>query len=80
MITKKLIFISIMSVLLSSCITQNTVPVNTAYSFEKRYDRSDKIIVNGEEITVPKGKSIWILTSDTLNNLLIYAGGERIEQ
>ncbi len=76
---KKLIFIVLISILMSSCITQDTVQVNTAYSFEKRYDRSDKIMVNGEEIVVPKGKSIWILTSDTLNNLLIYAGGERVE-
>ena len=76
---KMVLTICLTAVMFVGCVGPKTVPINTAYSFEKRYDKSDKIIVNGEEIVVPKGRSIWILTSDTLNNLLIYAGGEKIE-
>lgn len=64
--------------LMSGCISEK-VQINTAYPFEKRYSSRDKIIVNGEPVIVPNGKSVWILSSDTLKNLLIYAGGDRIE-
>jgi len=65
-----LIFFSI-GFIFSGCIS--FTKVTTAYPFEKRYDYKTIIIVNGEKINIPKKKSVWILSEDTLYNLLSLA-------
>ncbi len=68
-------------VLLQGCIsTHEVVNITSAFPFEKRYTSKDSIIVNGEKIEFPKNKSVWILSNDTLNNLLIYSNGEEVRK
>ena len=62
---------------LAGCRTKH-VTINTALPFEKRYTPADTILVNGTRLEIPKGKTVWILTSDTLNNLLIYSDGSTL--
>ena len=75
------IFLILTISLVQGCITRHEiVNVTSAYPFERRYDKSDKIVVNGERIEIPKNKSVWILSNDTLNNLLIYSNGKEVKQ
>lgn len=78
---KTIIFLILSMALLQGCITRHEiVNITTAYPFEKRYTKADRIMVNGEKIEIPKGKSVWILSNDTLNNLLIYSNGEEVKK
>ena len=69
------------AILLQGCIsTHEVVSITTAFPFEKRYTSKDTIIVNGEKIEFPRNKSIWILSNDTLDNLLIYSNGKEVKK
>lgn len=70
-----------MAILLQGCIsTHEVVNITAAFPFEKRYTSKDTIVVNGEKIEFPRNKSVWILSNDTLDNLLIYSNGEEIKK
>lgn len=59
----------IFSILLfSGCITK--IPVKPVYPFEGRYNDKTEIQIDGQKINIPKGKSVWILSNDTLYNVL----------
>lgn len=56
----------------SGCFsTKPGISVSAAYPFEGRYSSSDKIAINGNEAKVKEDESIWILSNNTLYNLLV---------
>ena len=56
-------------VLFSGCIS-NKITVKPVYPFEGRYSDKTDLQIDGQKVDIPKGKSVWILSNDTLFNVL----------
>lgn len=62
----------------SGCFSTKAIGINTVSNYEKRYEFSNEIIVNGEKIEIPEGKSVWILRAETLEVLLSTASANNL--
>ena len=65
---RKFILLAISVMLFSGCITK--VSVKPVYPFEGRYNDKTEILIDGQKVNIPKGKSVWIISNDTLYNVL----------
>ena len=63
----------------SGCISR-VIGVNTLMSYEKRYDSTANIEINGEKVEIPEGKSVWVLRAETVEVLLSTAADKTISK
>ena len=49
-------------------------------SYEKRYDSTANIEINGEKVEIPEGKSVWVLRAETVEVLLSTAADKTISK
>ena len=66
---KTILFSIMATVLFSGCISSK-VTIKPVYSFEGRYSDKTDLTIDGQKVNIPKGKSVWIITNDTLFNIL----------
>lgn len=64
---------------MSGCISK-VIGVNTLMSYEKRYDSTANIEINGEKVEIPEGKSVWVLRAETVEVLLSTAADKTISK
>lgn len=64
------ITISAISLALFSGCLSNRITVKPVYPFEGRYSDKTNLTIDGQQVKIPKGKSVWILSNDTLYNVL----------
>lgn len=65
--------------MLSGCISR-TIGVNTVASYEKRYEQGADIKIDGKQIDIPAGKSVWVLRNDTLEVLMSTAADKCVSK
>lgn len=73
MLKKTLIFL-LLSLCCVGCFSTkkpSTVSITAAYPFEGRYSAADEITINGIETKVKDSDSLWVLSNNTLYNLLV---------
>lgn len=65
--------LSISLPLISGCFStpKHDLRITAIYPFEGRYDSSNIVSINDNKISFAKEDSIWILSNNTLGNLLI---------
>lgn len=70
---KKLFILTMLSMLCAGCFSTkpHALSINAVYPFEGRYDSSAEIKIDGSKAEVRKEDSIWILSNNTLYNLLV---------
>ena len=64
---KKTIAILLAAACLSGC---RTVNVNVIQPWEGRYDSMEALRAKTEGVELESGKSVWVLSNDTLYNIL----------
>ena len=65
----KYIAIALTLIIFSGCISSK-ISVKPVYPFEGRYSDKTDLKIDGQKVNIPKGKSIWILSNDTLFNVI----------
>lgn len=70
---KKILLTLLPIVLCSGCFSAKPhhLSISAAYPFEGRYDSSASVEIDGKKADVRKEDSIWILSNNTLYNLLV---------
>ena len=66
----KTALISAISIALFSGCLSGKITVKPVYPFEGRYSDKTDLTIDGQQVKIPKGKSVWILSNDTLYNVL----------
>ena len=74
---KKIVLFCIIAALLSGCISK-TIGVNTVSSYEKRYNNTDEIVINGTKLEIADKQAIWVLRGETLEVLLSTAADKKV--
>lgn len=74
---KKIVLFCAIAALLSGCISK-TIGVNTVSSYEKRYNNTDEIVINGTKLEIADKQAIWVLRGETLEVLLSTAADKKV--
>jgi hypothetical protein len=58
--------------LISGCwhFTPPEINITPVEKWERRYDKTSEIVINGEKLDLENVESVWLLSNKTLYNLL----------
>lgn len=75
---KKILVSLFVCLVACGCFSTKTIGVNTVSSYEKRYDSSANIVIDGNPIEIPEGRVVWVLRGETLEVLLSTASANNL--